>query len=185
MKNAVVLTEEDRIDFNTYGELFYLKKEEGSHVELYVKGTYVGDMQVWTDADMQDRKYLTINHEVVYLDTITELVNYATYDITYKYANKVEVTHRALFRTEHEFRKRNDVGLGTDEWIERPVGFSVPRRWKKYTFISSGTSYAPDGWDAYPYVSLGRVTKAERVDVVNAKHYENRVPTDRMGYPIK
>jgi hypothetical protein len=64
-----ILTEQDRIFFNTYDELSYTKK--GSMVELYVNDFCIGYMEVWGDSEMNGREYLTINDEIIYLDTIT------------------------------------------------------------------------------------------------------------------
>ena len=65
-----ILTEEDRIFFNRYDELSYTKKD--SMVELYVNDFCIGHMKVWVDSEMNGREYLTINDEIIYLDTIAK-----------------------------------------------------------------------------------------------------------------
>lgn len=108
-----------------------------------------------------------------------DLVNYVTYDITYKYVGRT-VTHRAMFRIEHEFRCRT-----TDNWLLHPEGFSVPQYWDIFTSISGGTWYAPHTFYALPYVPLTKVTKIVPVDVTTAKYHTNHLPKDRMGYTIR
>lgn len=107
-----------------------------------------------------------------------DLENYVTYDITYKYVGH-EVTHRAMFRIEHEFRCRT-----TDNWLLRPEGFTIPQYWDKHYTRSSGTWYAPMSMNTLPYVPLTKVTKIVPVDTINATYHSNQLPKDRMGYSI-
>ena len=64
-----LLTEDNKVFFDSYDQLSYTNK--GPLVELYVDGHYIGDMKVWGDSEMDGREYLTINDEIIYLDTIT------------------------------------------------------------------------------------------------------------------
>lgn len=66
-----LLCEEDEIVFEKYEDLSYENK--GELIELYVKGEYVGDMEVWNDSEMDGREYVTINYTIVYLDTIKKI----------------------------------------------------------------------------------------------------------------
>lgn len=68
MDELNLLTEEDTIHFDKYEQLSYQNK--GSLVELFVDDFYIGDMKVWQDSEMDNREYLTINYEIVYLDTL-------------------------------------------------------------------------------------------------------------------
>jgi hypothetical protein len=69
---AKIISEEDYVDYSEQTELSYYDNGE-NYVELYVNNTYVGDIEVWTDWDNDNREYLTINYEIVYLDTIKSL----------------------------------------------------------------------------------------------------------------
>jgi hypothetical protein len=66
------IEEEDVVEFTHYDQLSY--KDNGLEVvELYVDGKLQGEIKVWLDSDMDDREYICINYEVVYLDTLSEL----------------------------------------------------------------------------------------------------------------
>ena len=108
-----------------------------------------------------------------------DLENYVTYDITYKYVGHT-VTHRAMYRIEHEFRCRT-----TDNWLLRPVGFSVPQYWERHYTRACGNVYAPHTFYSLPYVPLDKVTKIVPVDIVNATYHTNHLPKDKMGYTIR
>lgn len=69
---AKIIGEDDHIDYSELTELSYYDYGE-AYVELYVNNTYIGDAEVWTDWDNDNREYLTINYEIVYLDTIKSL----------------------------------------------------------------------------------------------------------------
>lgn len=66
------LTEESVIKFDKYDELSYYDGDD-YFVELYVKNKLVGIIEVWTDYENDNREYIPINHEIVYLDTIRKL----------------------------------------------------------------------------------------------------------------
>jgi hypothetical protein len=64
------ITEETTIVFEKYEDLSYY--ESGTeNVDLFVKGDYVGEIEVFTDRGNEEREYICINNEMVYLDTIT------------------------------------------------------------------------------------------------------------------
>lgn len=44
------------------------------YIDLYRKGDFVGYIEVWTDRENEEREYIIINNELVYLDTI-ECIN--------------------------------------------------------------------------------------------------------------
>ena len=70
---VIKLTEESQIDYKDLSELHYY--ETGTdYVDLYVKDMYVGEIEVFTDRENEEREYVCINYEMVYLDTI-ELIN--------------------------------------------------------------------------------------------------------------
>ena len=67
---TVELTEESDIKYGNMDELSYydMKSEK---VELFVKGMYIGDIEVFTDRENEEREYICVNYEMIYLDTIT------------------------------------------------------------------------------------------------------------------
>ena len=72
IKTVKILTEEDNIIYKELKELSYY--ETGiDNVDLYVKGEFIGEIKVWLDSEMEDREYITINYEIIYLDTIEKI----------------------------------------------------------------------------------------------------------------
>lgn len=63
------ITEEDHVEFTKYEQLSYFDKGE-ENIELYVDNEYLGDMKVWLDSEMDNREYITLNYEIVYLDEL-------------------------------------------------------------------------------------------------------------------
>ena len=67
---VIKLTEESQIDYNELSDLSYY--ETGTeNVDVYVEDTYIGEIEVFTDRENDEREYICINYEMVYLDTIT------------------------------------------------------------------------------------------------------------------
>lgn len=69
--------EETEVVFKEYSELSYTDNSDETPegrpvVVLYVNGNYEGHIEVWYDAEMDDRPYVCINYEIVYLDTINQ-----------------------------------------------------------------------------------------------------------------
>ena len=46
------------------------KDTDGENIVLYIDELEAGEMKVWLDSEMDGREYLTINHTIVYLDTL-------------------------------------------------------------------------------------------------------------------
>lgn len=72
------ILEETEVAFKDYSELSYIDNSDETPsgrpmVALYVCGQFEGDIEVWYDSQMEDRPYVCINYEVVYLDTIKEI----------------------------------------------------------------------------------------------------------------
>jgi hypothetical protein len=65
------IKEEDHIEFTKYEQLTYLDEGE-PEVTLYVDDRAVGNIKVWRDSEMDNREYICINYEIVYLDELTE-----------------------------------------------------------------------------------------------------------------
>lgn len=66
-----LIREEDEVLFDEYADLSYLDERKTS-VKLYIKDVYKGNIKVWKDSDEDDREYICLNYEIVYLDTLTE-----------------------------------------------------------------------------------------------------------------
>ena len=62
------LTEEDEIEYKKISQLSYVNKEEV--IELFVDDFYIGDLKVFLDSEMEEREYVTINYEIIYLDNL-------------------------------------------------------------------------------------------------------------------
>jgi hypothetical protein len=66
------ITEEDHVEFSKYSDLSYYDDEE-TNVVLLVNDKIVGVIDVWKDSEMDDREYICVNYEVIYLDTIKKV----------------------------------------------------------------------------------------------------------------
>jgi hypothetical protein len=67
MEDTVIIKElknYDDLSYNDYG---------GETIELLFKSKLVdSDVEVYTDYENGQREYITINHEIIYLDTISK-----------------------------------------------------------------------------------------------------------------
>ena len=70
-KLDTVINEEDNVVFEKYEDLSYIELDE-ENIYLAVKGEYVGQIKVWLDSEMENREYICVNYEIIYLDTITK-----------------------------------------------------------------------------------------------------------------
>lgn len=68
-----LITEEDLVDFKSYDDLSYDDMDGAPNVLLLNKGTIIGETKVWLDSEMEGREYITLNHEIVYLDTLKKI----------------------------------------------------------------------------------------------------------------
>ncbi len=60
------------LNFKDYSQLSY--KELGKrHIEFYLDNKIVGLVEVWTDRENENREYVLVNYEMVYLDTIKKV----------------------------------------------------------------------------------------------------------------
>ena len=69
MSNIYLINEEDEVNFKSYEQLSYANK--GHLIELYIDCNYEGDVKVWKDSQLNDKEYIAINHEIIYLDTLS------------------------------------------------------------------------------------------------------------------
>ena len=63
------IKEETEVKFKDYKQLSYLDEGE-PEVTLYVDDRPVGIIKVWLDSEMNNREYICLNYEIVYLDTL-------------------------------------------------------------------------------------------------------------------
>jgi len=67
-----ILSEEDNISYKELKDLSYY--DSGTdYVDLYVKDEFVGEIGVCSDREENDREYIPINYEIIYLDTIQKI----------------------------------------------------------------------------------------------------------------
>ena len=65
----MLIEEDDFLEFDSYDQLSY-SDADCAEVELYIDGFFEGYIKVWKDSEMDDREYICINHEIIYLDTL-------------------------------------------------------------------------------------------------------------------
>lgn len=63
------IKEETEVKFTQYEQLSYLDEGE-PEVTLYVDDRVVGYIKVWKDSEQDEREYICLNYEIVYLDTL-------------------------------------------------------------------------------------------------------------------
>ena len=60
------------IVYTNYSELSYLDNNK-KYITIYVNSVPKGKLEVYTDRENEEREYVIINCEVVYLDTIKQI----------------------------------------------------------------------------------------------------------------
>jgi len=63
------ITEDTNVKFKSYDELSY-EIQVDDNVILRVKDKPLGLVEVWFDSEQDDREYICINYEIIYLDDI-------------------------------------------------------------------------------------------------------------------
>jgi hypothetical protein len=66
------ITEYDEIIFDSYDQLSY-QDFGGVNVVLMVDSVLQGECEVWVDKGNDNREYILLNYEMVYLDTIKKI----------------------------------------------------------------------------------------------------------------
>jgi hypothetical protein len=64
-----LIEEHTELVFNKYEQLSYNDKEE-TYVELFIDNELVGEIEVWVDSEVDDREYICVNYEIIYLDEL-------------------------------------------------------------------------------------------------------------------
>ena len=67
-----IISEETEVDFKDYSQLSYKDTEE-PHIELFVDDVSQGWVKVWLDGEMDNREYICLNYEIIYLDTLKRI----------------------------------------------------------------------------------------------------------------
>jgi hypothetical protein len=65
-------TDNFTLDYVNLADLEYIDNEL-KEVRLYFLGNFVGFLEVWTDWENDQREYIIINNEVIYLDKIKQI----------------------------------------------------------------------------------------------------------------
>lgn len=68
-----VETDEFVLEYKTLEELSYFDSGN-DYIDLYKNGDFVGYLTVYTDVENEEREYVCVNYEIVYLDTI-QIIN--------------------------------------------------------------------------------------------------------------
>lgn len=65
------MLKEVNINLKEYRDLTYYETDL-EYIDLYNKDKFVGHLEVWTDRQNENREYIIINSEIIYLDIITK-----------------------------------------------------------------------------------------------------------------
>jgi hypothetical protein len=65
------IMEETELIFKEYDQLSYYDEDE-PEVMLYIDDVLIGVIKVWLDGEEDNREYICINYEIVYLDNISK-----------------------------------------------------------------------------------------------------------------
>jgi hypothetical protein len=67
-----IYTDELTLDFTDYSQLSFLD-EGNEEILLFLNGNFVGYVLVYTDVENDNREYICVNSEMIYLDTLEAL----------------------------------------------------------------------------------------------------------------
>lgn len=67
-----IITEDTPVDYVSEKQLTFYDDQE-KYITLYISEILIGKCKVWLDSEMHDREYITLNHTIIYLDTIDNL----------------------------------------------------------------------------------------------------------------
>ena len=67
-----VETDEFALDYKTLEELSYYDSDN-YYIDLYKNGGFVAYLTVYIDVENEEREYVYINYEILYLDTIQKI----------------------------------------------------------------------------------------------------------------
>jgi len=61
--------DELHLEFSSYSQLSFFD-DECEHVQVFLDGNSVGYALVYTDMENDNREYIVVNNEILYLDTL-------------------------------------------------------------------------------------------------------------------
>ncbi len=67
-----IFTDELTLDFTDYSQLSFLD-EGNEEILLFLNGNSVGYVLVYTDVENDNREYICVNYEMIYLDALEAL----------------------------------------------------------------------------------------------------------------
>ena len=72
-KSIQIIGEEKEVDFKNYIQLAYHDYNRGGpYVHLYIDEALAGKIKVWLDSELNNRPYICINYEIIYLGMLKE-----------------------------------------------------------------------------------------------------------------
>ena len=66
------MLEEINLEYENLKQLSYYDPKT-VYIDLYCKNEFVGYLEVWMDRENEEREYVIINSEIIYLDTIEKI----------------------------------------------------------------------------------------------------------------
>lgn len=63
-------TDDFTLDYKNREELSYRDDYGDYYIELFHNNNLVAELEVFTDRENNNREYVCINHEIIYLDTL-------------------------------------------------------------------------------------------------------------------
>ena len=65
--------EDDNVPYKSVSNLSYDDMDGEENVLLFDGPNILGYIKVWKDSEMEGREYITLNHEIIYLDTLEKI----------------------------------------------------------------------------------------------------------------
>lgn len=66
------MVSEANLNFKNYNEISYYETYK-KYIDLYGPEDFQTQIEVWTDRENENREYIIINSEIIYLDTLEKL----------------------------------------------------------------------------------------------------------------
>ncbi len=65
-----IIGEDDNVNYSSIQNLSYDNMDGEENILLFDKQDILGLIYVWKDSEMDGREYITLNYDIIYLDTI-------------------------------------------------------------------------------------------------------------------
>jgi len=72
MNRKTEILEDAFIEFKQYSQISFKRNEDNS-VKVLIDNIFNCNCWIFIDSEIEDREYIAINYEVIYLDTLKEL----------------------------------------------------------------------------------------------------------------